>query len=153
MEKLDDFDTSILNCLQENARMTSEIISERVGLSPTACQRRIKRLRDIGAITQEIAVVSPEVVGGRLTLIVQVTLNRGGTHIIDEFKRTIVKVPEVQQCYYVTGACDFILVITAEDMASYEQMTRRVFFDDLNIQRFHTTVAMENVKVGLHLPL
>lgn len=153
MENIDEFDIGIMNCLQENVRLTSEVIAERVGLSPTACQRRIKKLRSSGAIAQEIAVISPDVVGGRMILLVQVTLNRAGPQIIDEFKREILKIPEVQQCYYVTGDYDFALIISVKDMAAYEKLTRNAFFGNLKIQQFHTTVVMDAVKVGLHIPL
>lgn len=153
MGKIDCFDVEILNCLQVNAHQTSEALADQVGLSTTACQRRIKKLRASGAIEREIAVVSPDVLGGRVTLMVQVRLNRGGVKIIDDFKREVSKVPEVQQCYYVTGDYDFALIITARSMADYEQLTRREFFANLNILQFHTTVVMETVKAGLHIPL
>lgn len=150
--EIDDFDIVLMNCLQNNVRMTSEAMAEVVGLSATACQRRVKRLREVGAIASEIAVISPDVVGGRVTMVVQVVLRRGGGDVIDNFKRDIAKVPEVQQCYYVIGDYDFVLIITASDIAAYERLTRRIFAGE-DIQRFQTTVAMENVKVGLHIPL
>lgn len=61
--------------------------------------------------------------------------------------------PEVQQCYYVTGSADFMLVVTAPDMATYEDFTRRKFFDNPNIRGFRTSVVMDRVKVGLDVPL
>ncbi len=152
MTDLDDFDVAILRCLQVDNRQTTEVIGSEVGLSPTACQRRIKRLRASGVIASEVAILDPDRIGGRLTLIVQVLLARGRADIIDSFKREIRDIPEVQQCYYVTGEHDFILVITAEDMASYEKLTRRIFFANPNIQKFQTIVAMESVKLGLQIP-
>ena len=153
MVDLDQFDVAILNLLQVNNRLTSEAIAERVGLSPTACQRRIKRLRAEGAIAKEIAVIDPELVGGRITLIVQAVLARGRADIVDAFKREVQAIPEVQQCYYVTGEADFILIVTAEDIAAYERLTRRIFFGNPNIQKFQTIVVMDSVKVGLEIPL
>ena len=153
MSKLDAFDIEILKRLQVNNRITSETLADEIGLSPTACQRRIKRLRASGAISADISVVSPDVVGGRVTLIVEVVLERGRVDIVDAFKRDMRTVPEVQQCYYVTGDCDFILIVTAEDIAAYEQLTRRIFFDNPHIHRFNTIVSMETVKAGLEVPL
>lgn len=153
MTDLDDFDIAILRCLQVDNRQTSEAIGSEVGLSPTACQRRVKRLRASGAIASEVAILDPDRVGGRLTLIVQVVLERGRADIIDSFKRDIHTIPEVQQCYYVTGEYDFILIVTVEDMASYERLTRQIFFANPDIQKFHTIVAMESVKLGLQIPL
>ncbi len=151
--KIDDFDKAILRCLQENARLKSDTIAERVGLSATACQRRIKRLRDSGAIAKEVAVINPDVVGNQLKLIVQLVIERCGAEIVDRLKRELLARPEIQQCYGITGSFDFVMIVTVKDMAAYEQFTRRVFFDNPAIQEFNTTVVMETVKVGLEIPL
>ncbi|MGI9382338.1 MAG: Lrp/AsnC family transcriptional regulator [Methyloligellaceae bacterium] len=153
MRKLDDFDVALLRCLQDDNRMTSEAIAEQVGLSPTACQRRMKKLRQSGAIAGDVSIVDPEHVGGRMVMIVQVVLARGQADIVDAFKRDARRTPEIQQCYYVTGEADFVLVVTAKDMADYERLTRRIFFDNPNIQKFQTMVAMETVKAGLKISL
>lgn len=153
MNEIDQFDRAILGILQVDARVTSEVIGERVGLSPTACQRRIKRLRESGALAAEVAVVDPEMIGRHMTIIVQVTMAHGGAHIVDNFKRAVQAIPEVQQCYYTTGEHDFTLILTAEDIADYERFTRRIFFGNNDIVRFSTTVVMDRVKVGLQVPL
>ncbi|MCP4329943.1 MAG: Lrp/AsnC family transcriptional regulator [Alphaproteobacteria bacterium] len=153
MDALDEYDTKILNLLQANNRLTSEAIANAVALSPTACQRRIRRLRDSGVIAAEFAVLDPEKLGGMLTVIVQVVLKRGGAHTVDAFKRDVRGIPEIQQCYYVTGEYDFVLIVTAKDMADYDRLTRGVFFENTNIEKFHTIVAIQNVKVGLRIPL
>ena len=153
MSDLDDFDVAILKRLQDNNRETSDVIADAVGLSATSCQRRIKRLRERGAIAADIAVLNPDVVGGRVTLIVEIILERGRADIVDAFKREMRKLPEVQQCYYVTGNADFILIVTAHDMASYEQFTRRAFFGNPNILRFNSIVVMDTVKAGLQIPI
>jgi Lrp/AsnC family leucine-responsive transcriptional regulator len=153
MDELDDFDTALLRELQVNNRLTSEALAERVGLSPTACQRRVKRLRETGAIQAEVAVVSPDAAGKRVTLIVEIELERGRADIVDNFKREVQSIPEIQQCYYVTGKADFVLIVTARDMAEYEQLTRKIFFGNPNIQHFTTIVVMDSVKLGLEIPL
>lgn len=149
----DPLDLAILRRLQRSTRETSETIAAAVGLSPSACQRRIKRLRQSGAIASEIAVLDPEIAGSRLTLIVEVVLAGGRADLVDRFKRMVRDVPEVQQCYYVTGDTDFILVITAKDMADYERLTRLLFFDKRDIHKFHTIVVMDTVKLGLGIPI
>jgi Lrp/AsnC family leucine-responsive transcriptional regulator len=153
MLKLDDFDLAILRCLQVSTRLATEEIGDRVGLSATACQRRIKRLRDDGVIAKEVAILSPRALGERVTLIVEVVLARGRADVVDTFKRDISAVPDVQQVYYVTGECDFVLIVNAASIADYEVLTRRLFFDNENIQKFHTTVVMESVKLGLEVPI
>lgn len=152
--KLDALDRAILSLLQDNARLTSEAIADAVALSPTAVQRRIKRLREEGAIVAEVALVAPEAVGRGLTAIVGVELARGGRkELIDTFKRRMAARPEVQQLYYVAGAHDFVLLVTATDVADYERLSRELFFDDPNIKKFQTTFVLESVKVGQRLPI
>lgn len=153
MTRFDAFDVKLLKIVQYDNRLTAEALSERVGLSPSACQRRLKRLRDEGVIEADISVISPEAVGRQLTMIVEVTLERERPDIMDEFKRSMIATPEVMQCYYVTGDTDFILILTARDMKHYEQFTKRFFFDNPNIRRFHTLVVMDRVKTGLYVPV
>lgn len=153
MSKLDAFDVKLLKIVQYDNRLTAEALSERVGLSPSACQRRLRRLREEGVIEADISVISPETVGRQLTMIVEVTLERERPDIMDEFKRSMIATPEVMQCYYVTGDIDFILILTARDMRHYEQFTKQFFFDNPNIRRFHTLVVMDRVKTGLYVPI
>ncbi|MEH6476127.1 MAG: Lrp/AsnC family transcriptional regulator [Sneathiella sp.] len=150
---MDEFDLKLLELVQENSRLTAEQLSETVGLSPTACQKRLKKMRDTGVITKDVSVLNREIVGRSLTMIVEVTLERERPEFLDQFKETMLKTPEVMQCYYVTGNADFIVILTAKDMKDYEDFTRRFFFHNSNVKRFHTNVVMDNVKVGLSVPV
>jgi Lrp/AsnC family transcriptional regulator, leucine-responsive regulatory protein len=150
---MDKFDAAILNAVQDNNRLTAEQLSGRVGLSPAACQKRLKKLRDNGTIARDISVLAPAAVARGLTMIVEVTLERERAELIDQFKKTMLAAPEVMQCYYVTGSADFILVLTAKDMKDYEDFTRRYFFQQSNVSRFRTNVVMDRVKVGLAMPV
>ena len=150
---MDDFDAKLLNLVQQDNRLTAEKLSEQVGLSATACQKRLKKLRDCGIIAKDISILSREAVGRRLTLIVEVSVERERPEILDQFKRTMLNSPEVMQCYYVTGNADFIVILTAKDMKDYEDFTRRYFFQNSNIQRFRTNVVMDDVKVSLSVPV
>ena len=150
---MDNFDLKLLELVQDNNRLTADELSSRVGLSPSACQRRLKRLRDDGVIVADVAIVSPESLGRRLTMIVQVTLVRERPDLIDTFKQSMLKTPEVMQCYYVTGDVDFVLILTVLNMQAYEDFTRRFFFENPNLQRFNTIVVMDSVKTGLSIPI
>jgi len=150
---LDEFDRRLLIGVQENNRLSADELSVRVGLSPSACLRRLARLRRDRVIEADIAIVSPQRVGRTLTMIVEVTLERERPDILDEFKTSMRATPEVMQCYYVTGEIDFILMVTARDMTQYEAFTNRFFFNNPNVRRFHTLVVMDRVKVGLSVPI
>lgn len=152
--KLDALDKALLALVQDNSRLTSEELARAVALSPTAVQRRLKRLREEGAIVAEVAIVAPAAVGRGLTALVGVELVQGSRQgLIDAFKRRMAARPEVQQCFYVAGNHDFLLVLTAVDVADYERLSRELFFDDPNIKKFTTTFVLETVKAGQRLPI
>ncbi len=151
--QLDNFDRKILQIMQQSNRTTSDQIAEQINLSPASVQRRIKRLREQKAITADISVVNRKMIGREMTFIVQVTLERERADLIDCFKKEMKANACVQQCYYVTGSSDFILIVTAADMAGYEAFTREAFFGDTNIRGFQTNVVMEPIKVGLSVPI
>lgn len=151
--KLDDADIALLDAVQQNNRLTSEELAEKVHLSPTACQRRLKRLRETGVIEGDVAIISQKAVGRHVTMIVLVSLERERADIIDRFKKAIRSTREVMIGYYVTGDADFILVITAKDMEDYEQFTRRFFYENADIKGFKTMVVMDRVKASFAFPL
>lgn len=151
--ELDRADIVLLSAVQENNRLTSEELAERANLSPTACQRRLKRLRAEGVIEADVSIVSPKALGRQVTVVVLVSLERERADIIDRFKSAIRKTREVMIGYYVTGDADFLLVVTAKDMEDYEQFTRRFFYENNDIKGFKTMVVMDRVKAGFAFPI
>ncbi len=144
--ELDHFDTVLLNIVQDNNLLTSDQLADKVGLSATACQRRLKRLRSEGVIAADVSLVAPGATGTPVTLIVLVSLEREQLDLLDGFKRRIGGYPEVTQCYYVTGNVDFILVVRVASMEAYGAFTERAFFGDKNIKAFQTYATMQTVK-------
>jgi Lrp/AsnC family leucine-responsive transcriptional regulator len=153
MTQIDAFDRKILSHIQGNARLTAAELSELVGLSPSACHRRLAALRESGVIQAEIAVIDPRAVGRRITMIVTVTLEREHSDVITEFKRACRENIEIMQCYYVTGASDFVMVLTSKSMEAYDAFVERFLFSNRNVRRFETMVVMDRVKVGFDVPL
>ena len=151
--ELDNQDLKILRILQQDARTGIEIIAGEVGLSTASVQRRLKRLRDNKVIAAEVAVVSPKAVGQVMTFLLSVELERDNLDFLARFKAKVRKDNRVQQCYYVTGESDFILIVTAKDMESFDRFTQEMFFNDSNVRRYKTSVVMERTKVTLALPL
>ncbi|TXH61001.1 MAG: Lrp/AsnC family transcriptional regulator [Thiothrix sp.] len=152
-QPLDRYDQAILAILQQDNKTPQRTIAEAVNLSAPAVQRRIKRMEESGIIQANIAVLDPNKIGQSLTLFVEVEMESERTELFDAAKRSFAKAPEVQQCYYVTGEADFILIVLVSSMADYEALTRRLFFANNNVKRFRTFVAMERVKVGMALPV
>ena len=150
---LDRHDREILARYQGDTQAPAKVIADAVGLSTAAVQRRLKRLRADGVIAGEVAVLEPSAVGLPVTCVVSVDLERESARELDRFRRKVMQAPEVQQCYYVTGASDFVMIVLAESMEAYEAFMRRMFLDDANVRAFTTHVVLERMKVGLGVPL
>lgn len=152
---MDSFDLKILNIIQRDNRLPAEKIARQVGLSPSAVQRRLKRLREEGIIEADVAVISPEAIGRTLTAIVGVIIDkeRPLSLALAEFKNLMLDAPEVMQCYDVTGEADFIVIITAKDMQEYELISRKLFMENPNVRRYKTSVVVRKIKTGMMLPL
>ncbi|SLN40505.1 Lrp/AsnC family transcriptional regulator [Ruegeria meonggei] len=150
---LDDTDKRLLDILQRNNRLSADELGDQISISRSSVQRRMKRFREEGIIEADISVLSAKAVGRPMTFIVEVELERERTDLLDEFRRSMLAHEDVQQCYYVTGHTDFILIVTSTDMAAYEKFSRQVFTDNPNIRRFHSNVVVNRVKAGLKVPL
>jgi len=149
--RIDDMDRKILHEVQINNQLTSTQISERVGLSPTSVQRRLYRMRRDKIIKADVSIASHVALGRPLIMMVAVELERERSDIIDRFKRSVSKVPEIMSAYYVTGDSDFILMVTAKDMEEYENFTRKFFYDNQDIKGFKTTVVMDRIKTSFYI--
>ena len=153
MTDLDRVDIALLEAIQKNNRLTSEDLGAIVNLSPTACQRRLKRLRAEGVIEADASIISPKATGRHITMIVLAPLERERADTVARLKTAIRNTREVMIGYYVTGDADFILVVVAKDMEDYEQFTRRFFYENQDIKGFKTMVVMDRVKASFAFPL
>ncbi|WP_189369522.1 Lrp/AsnC family transcriptional regulator [Tateyamaria omphalii] len=149
----DAFDLAILRLLQHDCTQPHRKIGEAVNLSTASVQRRIKRMEKAGIIAAQTAQIDPKKVGLPLTIVVEVELRSETAGRIDDIKRSFLDAPEVQQCYYVTGVVDFVLIVIVGDMSEYEDLTQRLFFPNDNIRKFHTFVAMDRTKATTRLNL
>ena len=150
MTPLDALDLRLLELVQANSRMPQSELGERVHLSTAAVNRRLKRMLDEGVIQRYGAVLSPAALGHPLTIVAEVETE---SELLDAMKQSFRDCPQVQQCYYVTGEWDFILVFVVRDMAQYTALSRQLFFQSNNVKRFRTLVTMDPVKVSLDVPV
>jgi DNA-binding Lrp family transcriptional regulator len=150
---LDSFDRKILDCLQTDARAPLHKIGEAVHLSTAAVQRRVKRLEGAGVIDAVVAVLDPAKLGRRTTIIVEVTLESERNDRLDIIRRKFLACPQVQQCYYVTGDSDFVLILTVGSMEEYDDIAQLLFHDDDNIRKFRTIVSMKRIKSSFRIPV
>ena len=151
--KLDRFDRLLLNELQADAGQTSERLAEKVALSPSAVQRRLRRLKDSGAIARLTAVIDPRGAGRPTFFIVALHVERERPELLGRLRAWLAAEEHVQQVFYVTGEADFVLVVTAPDVESYDALMARLVSDNPNVRRFTTNVALSVVKRGLTIPV
>jgi DNA-binding Lrp family transcriptional regulator len=149
----DQLDRAILAIVQADARIPADQIGLRVGLSASAVQRRLGRLREAGIIKAEIAVLDAKALGRTLTVLVELSIDRDRPEQIAEVKNWIASEPAVQQAWYITGEADVVLVVTATGMEEYEALIGRLFEVNRNVRKYRTSVALSTLKSGLGIPL
>jgi len=129
LDELDSFDRKILHLLQRNSRQTGADLSESVGLSSAACLRRVQRLRKIGAIEREVAVVSPAFQSNATSIIVFLTVNRLDPNRTQTLTRKLLAFDEVERVFSVTGEEDIVLFVTFPSMEQYTDFADAHFYE------------------------
>ncbi len=151
--KLDHYDRTLLAVLQEDGRVPQSELGQRVHLSTAAVNRRLKLLEGAGVIQRFCACLDPKALGYDLTVLVEVKAENERADLLDDMQRRFAACPQVQQCYYVAGAWDFVLIFLVRSMDQYVQLTRELFFDSGNVKSFNTMVAMNRVKTAHGVPI
>ena len=153
MPSLDRFDRKLLSIVQKDAELTSTELGERVGLSPSAVQRRLKRLRADGVITSYVAVVDPAKIGHPSFFVVGLEVDRERSEILARLRAWLAAEDAVQQVFYVTGSWDFVIIVTADNVQAYDALVTRLLADNPNVRRFTTNVALGVHKRTSFVPL
>lgn len=151
--KLDGFDRALLAAVQDNGQISQNELGGMASLSTAAVNRRLKLLSANGVIERYSACLNPKALGYDLTVVVQVKVENERADLLDEMQRTFIACPQVQQCYYVAGEWDFILIFLVKSMDQYVALTRDLFFESGNVKSFNTLVAMNRVKTGATVPV
>jgi DNA-binding Lrp family transcriptional regulator len=151
--ELDRFDRQLLNLVQEDSGVTAERLAEQVALSPSAVQRRLRRMREQGVIVKDAAIVDPKKIGKPTFFIVSLQVERERPELLAQLRQWMAAQAHIQQVFYVTGEADFILVITAPDTEVYDELMSRLVSEHPNVKRFTTNVALGVVKRGLAIPI
>lgn len=150
---LDAFDLKILAIIQLDAAIPADAIAERIGLSGSAVLRRLRQLRMDRVITSTIAVVDPSKLGRRTTFVVSLEIDSERAASISALRMWLDFEPQVQQAYYVTGGADFVLIVTAFDVVSFEAFMTRMLVENAIVRRYTTNVALAVAKRGLFVPV
>src|SRR4051812_38906858 len=131
---LDLLDRRLLELVQTDGSQTNERMSEKIGLSPSAIQRRIRRLERTGIIERRIAVVDPAKVGAAGLFVVGVEVERERPELVQSLRKWLVSESAIQQAYYVTGTSDYVLFVIAPDLPEFDAFMSRMMIENPNVR-------------------
>lgn len=151
---LDSIDRQILRLLQEDARISNLDLAQAVGLSPTPCARRVKRLEEEGFIKAHVTLLHPEALGLHLMAMVSVTMDRHTSDRFECFEKAIAAMPEVLECSIVTGqAADFLLKVIVQDMRHYEKFLLGRLTKLEGVSAVHSSFVLRQITSTTALPV
>jgi Lrp/AsnC family leucine-responsive transcriptional regulator len=150
---LDDADRRILKVVQEDSRVTLQVIADRVGLSASPCLRRIRNMEAAGIITAYSATVDQKAVGLPVSVFVSIKLERQRAEELDRFGDAIAHWPEVMECYLMTGQFDYLLRVVCADLAEYEAFLREKLTQVEGVRSIESSFALGQVKYSRVLPI
>lgn len=153
MHSLDAIDRNILHHLQRNGRISNVDLAREVGLSPSACLRRMRELEASGLIDRYTAVLNQAAAGFDLSVFVQVTLERQIESALETFERSVADRPEVMECYLMTGDADYLLRVVVSDVAAYERFLKDHLTRIPGVASIKSSFALNRVKYDTALPL
>ncbi|MGV0818803.1 Lrp/AsnC family transcriptional regulator [Martelella sp. FLE1502] len=150
---IDEIDRAILKALQKNGRITNADLAETVGLSPSACSRRLDILEKSGVIEGYTARISPEALGYKMVAIVQISLSGQFARTLAEFEEAVKRCPNIIVCYMVSGVYDYTLRVAAKDLKDYERIHRDWLSALPHVVQINSSFALrpiiERINVGI----
>lgn len=149
---MDSKDRQILCELQADGRLTNQELSERVNLSPSPCLRRVRLMEEQGVIRGYTALVDQKAWGLPVTVFIRIKLERHGDEAVQAFEQAIIEMPQVMDCWLMTGRSDYLLRVIAADLDDYEQFVRRKLQRVPGIASIDTSFAYGSVKHAQVLP-
>src|SRR5262249_45273456 len=150
---LDAIDRRIISTLQADGRLSNVDLAERVGLSPSPCLRRVKRLEREGYIEAYRAILQRHRVGLGLTVFLAVKIDGHANDRAGSFEEVVVAMPEVVACHLVAGDVDYLLEVVVPDLEHYQRFLVGQLLNLSIIREVRSSIAIESLKAGAPLPL
>ena len=145
-------DRRILSELQRDSRLTMQELAERVGMSSSACWRRVKSLEEDGVIDRYAAIVDPRKAGFGLSSIVHVSLARHERANVDNFVKQVSRHPEILECFATSGEADFHLRVVVEDIDAYNHFLDEFIFRLPGVSQVRSNIVLKEIKADTALP-
>jgi Lrp/AsnC family leucine-responsive transcriptional regulator len=150
---IDGIDHKILQQLQSDGRMSNQDLSERIGLSPSPCLRRLRQLEATGVIQRYVALVDPAAVGLGVTAFVRVRLDQQDDRHLGVFEAAVAEFPEVMECYLMTGEADYQLRVLVNSLGKFEDFLRHRLTRIAGVAQVTTSFALRPVVYKTALPI
>jgi Lrp/AsnC family leucine-responsive transcriptional regulator len=150
---LDAKDHALLRYLQEDARITNTELAKRVDLSPPGLQKRIRKLEQTGVIDQYVTLVNREAVGFDMLCFVQVALKHHEPEAIRNFRSAVQAMPEVMECFYITGEYEYLLKIVVRNRRHLEQFLVEKLTPVPGMDKIRTSLVLREIKTTTAVPL
>ncbi|MCP4296881.1 MAG: Lrp/AsnC family transcriptional regulator [Proteobacteria bacterium] len=150
---LDEIDLAILKMLQQDVTITNAELSKRVGLSPSAALGRTKRLKESGIIRQQIAIIDEDKIGLEMSAFVFVSLSPHDRKTTRLFLKSIHDIPQIMECYNISGKFDFLLKIVAPGIKDYREFIINNLIEVPGVGKVETQVVLSKEKLIFSLPL
>lgn len=144
--ELDELDRRLLALLRENARMTNQALSETLGVAPSTCLARMKNLQRTGVIRRFTVEVEPRAIGRSIEALISVRLRPGARHLMSAFGEGLRSVPEVSQFFFLAGADDFLIHVTARDTDHIRQFVLEHLSSNQAVAATQTSLVFEHVQ-------
>lgn len=149
----DDIDREIVRILQADGRIANQDLAERVGLSPSPCLRRVRRLEEAGVISGYVALIDPGKVGYGLDVFVRVRLERQTTEAVRRFEDDIIDFDHVQSCYRMVGESDFLLHLVLSGLDEWDDFYMQHLATLDGVANLTSMISMRRVKYSTALPV
>ena len=149
---LDATDIRILNELQRDASLTNVELASRVSLSPSPCLARVKQLEKQGVISRRVTLLDARRLGLKVVVFIQISLDKQRRETLDAFERRITTLPQVMECYLMSGDADYLLRVVVPDIAAYDRVYKKLI-QGAELADVSSSFAMEQIKYTTALPL
>ncbi len=153
MNQLDSIDLRMLAELQQTADLSMQELGDRVGLSHTPCWRRVKRLEERGVIRHRVTLLDAEQLDLAVNVFVNVNLKRHQENALNRFEEAVQGIPEIVECYSVSGENDFLLRVVVADVSAYERLVKATLVHLPEVGNLTSTFALRQVKYTTALPM
>lgn len=153
MHKLDRIDLKILYALQKDGRITNVNLADAVGLSPSPCLMRVKRLEQAGFIKGYSAQIELAKLGDTLTVFTEVTLSDHRRTDFGRFEDAIRRIDEIIECHLVSGGYDYLLKFCTRGIVHYQEIIERLLEQNVGIEKYFSYVVIKSCFVKSYLPL